>query len=99
MNTAIYVFRTEPKFSFSSGPTNLAALASQTGGRVFFDDGFEAGTTSDLRVIEADLGNQYLLVYRPADLKHDGSFHLIELRGPERVDSINVRSGYYAPSH
>jgi Ca-activated chloride channel family protein len=32
-------------------------------------------------------------------LKHDGSFHRVELKAPERVDSIIVRSGYYAPAH
>jgi hypothetical protein len=47
--------------------------------------------------VEADLRNQYRLVYRPAELKHDGSFHRIELKAPDRVDSLHVRSGYYAP--
>jgi len=30
-------------------------------------------------------------------LKHDGTFHRIELHGPDRVEAISVRSGYYAP--
>jgi Ca-activated chloride channel homolog len=77
----------------------LTELASETGGRVFHDTGSEAGVYSDLRVIEADLRNQYRLVYKPAALKHDGSFHHIELKVPERVTSIITRSGYYAPAH
>jgi len=97
-NTAIYVFRAEPVLSFSSGPKNLMELASETGGRVFHDDDSEAEIEKDLRIIEADLRNQYLLVYKPVELKHDGSFHRIELNGPDRVESIIVRSGYYAPS-
>jgi VWFA-related protein len=98
-NVAIYVFLAEPALSFSSGPKNLAELASETGGRVFHDDDSEREIENDLRIIEADLRNQYVLVYKPAELKHDGSFHRIELRGPSRVDSIVVRSGYYAPVH
>jgi len=98
-NTAIYVFRAEPVSSFSSGPKNLLELASETGGRVFHDDESEAEIEKDLRAIEADLRNQYVLVYKPAELKHDGSFHRIELTGPDRVESIVARSGYYAPLH
>ena len=97
-NTAIYAFRTDAKDHFSSGPQTLAELAAETGGRVFHDVGSEAGVYEDLRSIEADLRNQYRLVYKPPDLKHDRSFHRIEIRGPERVDKITVRSGYYAPA-
>jgi Ca-activated chloride channel family protein len=98
-NTAIYAFRTDAKDSFGSlGPQTLAELAAETGGRVFHDVGSEAGVYEDLRSIEADLRNQYRLVYKAADLKHDRSFHRIEIRGPERVDKITVRSGYYAPA-
>lgn len=98
-NTAIYAFRTDADVSFgSSGPQTLAELAAETGGRVFHDVGSEAGVYEDLRSIEADLRNQYRIVYKPVDLKHDRSFHRIEIRGPERVDKITVRSGYYAPA-
>ncbi len=97
-NTAIYAFRPDAKDRFSSGPQTLAELAAETGGRVFHDLGSEAGVYEDLRSIEADLRNQYRLVYKPVDLKHDRSFHRIEIRGPERVDKITVRSGYYAPA-
>jgi Ca-activated chloride channel family protein len=98
-NTAIYAFRVESPYNSSSGPKTLEELASQTGGRVFFDDDSNAGIYNDLRTIEADLRNQYRLVYKPQDLKHDGSFHRIDLLGPERAGNIIVRSGYYAPAH
>ncbi len=99
-NTAIYVFRAEPKSSvLSTGPKTLADLASESGGRVFFDDDSEAKIYDDLHIIESDLRSQYRLIYKPAELKHDGSFHRIELNAPERVDNIIVRSGYYAPWH
>ena len=99
-NTTIYAFRAEPEPGFSSpGPATLAELTAQTGGRVFRDNDSEAAIYDDLRIIEADLRNQYRLVYKPADLKHDGTFHRIALIPPERVDSITIRSGYYAPAH
>jgi Ca-activated chloride channel homolog len=96
-NTAIYAFRAESKSGLSSGPKTLAELAAKTGGRVFFDDDSAAVIDNDLRTIEADLRNQYRLLYKPAELKHDGAYHRIDLKGPERVDSIVIRSGYYAP--
>jgi Ca-activated chloride channel family protein len=96
-NTAIYAFRAESKYGLSSGPKTLAELAAKTGGRVFYDDDSEAIIDNDLRTIEADLRNQYRLLYKPAELKRDGSYHRIELKGPERVDSTIIRSGYYAP--
>lgn len=98
-NTAIYAFRPESKESFSSGPKTLVELTSETGGRVFRNEDSEAGIDSDLRTMEADFRNQYRLIYKPAQLKRDGSFHSIVLMTPQRVDSITMRSGYYAPAH
>jgi VWFA-related protein len=98
-NTAIYAFRVDSRFSSSSGPKTLAELTSQTGGRVFFDEDSDVGIYNDLRTIEADLRNQYRLIYKPENLKHDGAFHRIDLLGPERAGNIIVRSGYYAPAH
>jgi VWFA-related protein len=97
-NTAIYAFHL-PAAAGSSGPRTLAELADQTGGRVFHADEGDAGIDEDLRIIEANTRNQYRIAYKPAELKHDGAFHEIELVGPDRVKSIAVRSGYYAPSH
>jgi VWFA-related protein len=96
-NTAIYAFRAEDQPGFAPGPQTLAQLTGQTGGRVFRDDDDEAAIYDDLRVIEANLRNQYRLVYKPAELERDGSFHRINLIAPERVDKVTVRSGYYAP--
>ncbi len=97
-NTSIYAFRVEPKSSFfSAGPATLTELASKTGGRVFDADESDDAVNKDLQTIETDLRNQYRLVYKPAALKHDGAFHRIELKIPERVASIHIRSGYYAP--
>lgn len=97
-NTAIYAFRAESKPGLTlPGPRTLAELASETGGRVFHDDDSDAEVIEDLHIIEADLRNRYRLVYRPDQLKPDGSFHRIQMRAPERVDKILIRTGYYAP--
>jgi len=98
-NTAIYAFRAEKETDLSSaGARTLRELALQTGGRVFHDDDSEAEVYRDLRTIEADLRNQYRLVYKPAELKHDGSFHTIEVHVSDRVGSVVIPSGYYAPA-
>jgi len=97
-NTAIYAFRPAPKSSlYSPGLKTLAELASESGGRVFRAGDTETEIDDDLSTIESDLRNQYRLIYRPMELRHDGSFHRIQVKVPERVDSINIRSGYYAP--
>jgi Ca-activated chloride channel family protein len=96
-NTAIYAFRSGS--AFGSGPSTLASLTSQTGGRVFQDADADPDIFADLRAIEANLRNQYRLVYRPANLQHDASFHRITLATPDRVATTTIRSGYYAPSH
>jgi Ca-activated chloride channel homolog len=97
-NTAIYAFRTESA-SGSPGPMARAELASKTGGRVFPADSADDTVTNDLRIIESEMRNQYRLVYHPAQFKHDGTFHSIELQLPDRVTRVEVRSGYFAPEH
>jgi len=99
-NTAIYSFRTQSKSDlFSIGPKTLADLVSETGGRVFYGDDSSERVDIDLRTIETDLRSQYRIIYKAAQIRHDGSFHRIELKTPERVDSLSIRSGYYAPAH
>jgi hypothetical protein len=51
---------------------------------------------NDLKVIESEMRNQYRLIYTPSNLKRDGAFHSIELLMPDRVDQVQVRSGYFA---
>jgi Ca-activated chloride channel homolog len=96
-NTAIYAFHSAPRSGGSSGPATLAELAEKTGGKVFFSDDFAERILANLRVIEANLRNQYLLVYKPAELPHNGAFHSVEVLGPDRVSALQVRTGYYAP--
>lgn len=97
-NTVIYAFRV-PSGSgvYSTGAKLLADLATKSGGRVFLADDTEDAIWNDLRMIESEMRNQYRMLYNPANLKHDGAFHQIELQPPDRVSKIEVRSGYYAP--
>jgi Ca-activated chloride channel homolog len=94
-NTAIYIFSAEPKSFFSNGQKTLNELAAQTGGVIFFDQ-TQQTIWNDLRVIDANLRSQYRLVYKPGNLKRDGSFHRIKLDSPTRGGVIIARSGYYA---
>ena len=97
-NTAIYAFHMpQGAAGHSTGPGKLIEMAAQTGGRVFQNPASDTETETDLRLIEADLRNQYRLVYNPAQIRPDGSFHRIDLLGPDRAGTITVRSGYYAP--
>jgi len=95
-HTAIYAFSNDPKSIFSEGQKTLAELAAKTGGRVFFDQ-TEDKIWNDLRIMEGDLRSQYRIVYKPANLKPDGTFHRIKLSSPTRGGVITARSGYYAP--
>jgi Ca-activated chloride channel family protein len=98
VNTAVYSFRVKSQYALSSGRRTLEDLASETGGRVFYNDESDVAIYKDLLTIEADLRNEYYLVYKPTALKHDGKYHTIIVETPDRVQAINVRSGYYAPS-
>ena len=100
-NTSIYAFRPQPAENSSSGPRNLALLTYQTGGRVFHLDDPETETYKNLSTIDGALRNQYWLVYRPTELKHDGLFHQIYVGTSDSADNvtIGVRAGYYAPDH
>jgi Ca-activated chloride channel homolog len=99
-NTVIYAFRVPaPPEVGSVGARTLADLAEKSGGRVFPVDESEDAISNDLRIIESEMRNQYRLVYHPAQFKHDGAFHSIELQLPDRVSRVEIRPGYFAPQH
>ncbi len=98
-NTSIYVFRSDAHSgSFSTGLGILSKLAALTGGRVFRDSASPFEIEEDLRIIQANLRNQYRLIYNPAELRHDASFHRIIILPSDRIATISTRSGYYAPA-
>ncbi|HMF54378.1 MAG TPA: VWA domain-containing protein [Edaphobacter sp.] len=95
-HTAIYVFSDERKPSRNSGERVLRELADKSGGRVFYDQDAET-QLRDLKQIEGEVRNQYRVIYKPAGLKPDGSFHSIRIDCPERTAQVHAREGYYAP--
>lgn len=97
-NTQVFAFvPASVEHEASTGPKALRELASRTGGRVFVADDSEDAVLKDLETIESEMRNQYRLVYKPANFKHDGAFHAIMLQPPDRVSGVEVRSGYFAP--
>jgi Ca-activated chloride channel family protein len=97
-NTEVFAFLPASRQAHAStGPKAVRELVAKTGGRVFKADDSEDAIWRDLKEIESEMRNQYRLVYNPADFKHDGAFHEIELQPPDRVHRIEVRSGYFAP--
>lgn len=73
----------------------LATLASDTGGRAFFD----LGDLSDaFPKIQQENGGYYLLgCDLPADAKRDGSWHAIRVKVNAPGARVRYRNGYYAP--
>ena len=96
-NTAIYVFRPNADVS-SSGLSTLIALADQSGGQVFHAEVPDDEIDADLKTIEDGLRTQYRLIYRPAELRPDGTFHNVVLIPPDRAATVTARTGYYAPT-
>ncbi|HYE16193.1 MAG TPA: VWA domain-containing protein [Pyrinomonadaceae bacterium] len=79
------------------GERNLQFFAEQTGGAVYVPR-----TGSDLSdafaQIAADLAQQYVLHYYPADARRDGRFHPFTLRVTSRQNlRVRTRRGYYSP--
>jgi Ca-activated chloride channel family protein len=94
-HVAIYVIDRSRSSRRSDGYKTLNDLAGQTGGRVFIHPR-EADIWPDLEMMEAEQRNQYLLVYKPSELKADGSFHGIRLQSSVPGVHVAARSGYYA---
>lgn len=97
-NTQVFAFiPASVEVQLSTGPKALRELVSKTGGQVFLAEDSEDAIWKDLKAIESGMRNQYRLVYNPTNFKHDGVFHEIMLQPPDRVSSVEVRSGYFAP--
>jgi Ca-activated chloride channel homolog len=83
------------------GPILLADIAETTGGRMFKVR--EAGDMTDIATrISAELRNEYVVGYRPSDMKKDGNWRKLKVRlvPPPGLPTLTVhfRQGYYAPS-
>ena len=83
------------------GPVLLTDIAETTGGRMF--KVAEAGDMTDIAErISAELRNEYVVGYRPSDMKKDGNWRKLKVRlvPPPGLPTLTVhfRQGYYAPS-
>ena len=83
------------------GPVLLSDISEMTGGRMF-----KVADLADLEDIaariSAELRNQYVVGYRPSDMKKDGNWRKLKVRlvPPPGLPALTVhfRQGYYAPS-
>jgi VWFA-related protein len=94
-NTAIYAFSDESRPVRDGGQKVLKELAEKSGGRIFYDR--EGEDVQNLRLMNQDARDRYVVVYKPAQLKPDGSFHTVRLDCPKRTAFLVARRGYYAP--
>ena len=78
----------------------LKELAEATGGEPYFPKSLDE-VESTCRQIARDIRNQYTLVYRPTNLKKDGTFRNIRVDAfqPHTKNKLVVRTrpGYFAP--
>lgn len=92
--------RYAPTAEESRGPELLSTIAEPTGGRAFtLENAVELPAVA--RHIGKELRTQYVLGYRPEDLRRDGKWHKIQvkLRLPKKFSLLRARAktGYYAP--
>ncbi|MGP8260022.1 MAG: VWA domain-containing protein [Acidobacteriaceae bacterium] len=79
-----------------AGVDALRKIAETTGGRPFFPVKIE-DVALDFTSIEEELRSQYLLAYRPANFKQDGSFRTIYLQANDPRYHVRTHTGYFAP--
>jgi VWFA-related protein len=81
------------------GDKVLERLADATGGRSFFPFKIQ-DVANAFSEIQDELRSQYLLAYKPADLKPDGRYRSIDIVA-ENHKSLRVRArkGYFAPTN
>jgi len=96
-DTIVYAISTDV------GPTRdrqgidaLRKIAETTGGQAFFPVKID-DVAQDFLNIEEELRSQYLLEYRPANFKLDGSFRTIYLQAHDPRYHVRAHTGYFAP--
>jgi Ca-activated chloride channel homolog len=90
-----------PTTEEQTGPILLTEMCEMTGGRMFRVS--DMGDLGDIASrISAELRNEYLIGYRPSEVKHDGNWRKLKIRliPPAGLPPLTVhnRQGYYAPS-
>lgn len=84
------------KASYNEAAFVLRTLSEETGGRVFF--------VEEVRQLPAvygqiadELANQYVIGYRPKNLKRDGAWRKLHVRLTDGRAQVRTRAGYFAP--
>ena len=90
-----------PTTEEQQGPILLNDICDMTGGRMFRVS--ELGDLGDIASrISAELRNEYVIGYRPSEVKQDGNWRKLKIRlvPPPGLPNLTVhnRQGYYAPS-
>jgi Ca-activated chloride channel family protein len=83
------------------GPVLLTDICEMTGGRLFRVS--DVGELGDIATrISAELRNEYVIGYKPSEVKKDGNWRKLKVRlvPPAGLPPLTVhnRQGYYAPS-
>ena len=94
--TIVYTISTNVGPSRDKGDDVLQQIADSTGGQAFYPRRID-DVAVGFHNIEEELRSQYLLVYEPADFKHDGSFRTIYLHSIDPRYSVRAKKGYFAP--
>jgi VWFA-related protein len=94
--TIVYTISTNVSPSRDKGDDVLRAISEATGGRAFYPTRIE-DVAAGFHNIEEELRSQYLLVYRPAELKQDGAFRTIYLHALDPRYQVRAQKGYFAP--
>ena len=95
-DTIVYAISTNISATKDKGDDVLKQIAEATGGQPFYPVKIE-DVALGFRNIEEELRSQYLLVYRPADFRHDGAFRTIYLHAIDPRYQVRTRKGYFAP--
>lgn len=82
--------------SLYSGRETLASLATDTGGRTFYDlNDFSPA----FRDVQKENSSYYLLGYTPSNQKSDGRFRRIKVEVDRPGVKVEARPGYFAPKN
>jgi VWFA-related protein len=96
--TIIYTISTNISGVKLRGDKVLERLAEATGGRAFFPFKIQ-DVANAFSEIQDELRSQYLLAYKPADLKPDGRYRAIDILAENRKTlRVRARKGYFAPT-
>ncbi|MGB9106941.1 MAG: VWA domain-containing protein [Terriglobales bacterium] len=95
----IYTISTNISGMKLRGDKVLERLADATGGRAFFPFKIQ-DVANAFSEIQDELRSQYLLAYKPADLKPDGRYRSIDIMAENHKNlRVRARKGYFAPTN